>query len=156
MKILTLLAALATALVTVLATATTLAPPAVARTPEATYQHQIFTATNHQRARHHRVAFKRQRCVQKYAVRQARRMARQDRMFHQDLGRVLRDCGLRAAGENVAYGYRSGRSVVNDGWMHSKGHRANILNRQFRLLGVGARRSADGTWYAAQVFGRRA
>ena len=39
--------------------------------------------------------------------------------------------------------------------MRSAGHRANILDREFRLLGSGARRSGDGTWYAAQVFGRK-
>jgi uncharacterized protein YkwD len=120
-----------------------------------TYQRQAFSATNHQRHRHDRVALRHQDCVQRYAVRQARRMARQERMFHQDLGRVLRACGLRMAGENVAYGYPSGRSVVNDGWMHSEGHRENILNPAYRLLGIAARRSDDGTWYASQVFGRR-
>ena len=39
--------------------------------------------------------------------------------------------------------------------MRSEGHRANILSRGFRLVAVGARRDGDGTWYAAQVFGRR-
>ncbi len=134
-----------------------LAPTATAQAaaPEHTYQRQAFAATNQQRDRHDRVQLRHQRCVQKYAVRQARRMARQERMFHQDLGRVLRACGLRMAGENVAYGYRSGRAVVNDGWMHSRGHRENILNPSYRLLGLGARRGDDGRWYAAQVFGRR-
>jgi uncharacterized protein YkwD len=141
---------------TILVLAATLAPlPAQARTPEGAYQRQVFVATNHQREQHHRADFRRQACVQKYAVRQARRMARQDRMFHQDLARVLRDCRLSVAGENVAAGYRTGRSAVDDGWMQSEGHRDNILNRRFRLLGAGARQSADGTWYAAQVFGGR-
>jgi uncharacterized protein YkwD len=137
------------------ATVTLWAAPAVAQAPAPAYQRQAFAATNHQRAQHDRVPLRHQDCVQEYAVRQARRMAHQDRMFHQDLGPVLRSCGLRMVGENVAYGYRTGRSVVNDGWMHSAGHRANILKRSYRLLGVGARRSADGTWYASQVFGRR-
>jgi uncharacterized protein YkwD len=132
------------------------AAPAEAAAPAAErYQHQALDATNRARHHHDRAALRAQACVQRYAERQARRMARQDRMFHQDLGPVLRDCGLLIAGENVAMGYPSGRSVVNDGWMHSAGHRANILNPSYRLLGVGARRSADGTWYAAQVFGRR-
>ena len=129
--------------------------PAAAQSPERSYQDQAFTATNQQRDRHDRSALSHQDCVQRYAVRQAARMARQDRMFHQDLGPVMRDCGLRMAGENVAYGYPTGRSVVNAGWMHSEGHRANILNPSYRLLGVGARRSDEGRWYAAQVFGRR-
>jgi uncharacterized protein YkwD len=56
--------------------------------------------------------------------------------------------------ENVAYGYDTGRKVVR-GWMHSEGHRRNILNGKFRLLGMAVRRSDNGTPYAAQVFGRR-
>ena len=46
--------------------------------------------------------------------------------------------------------------MVNDGWMNSEGHRANILNPSFRLMGIGARKGHDGRWYVAQVFGRRA
>lgn len=43
------------------------------------------------------------------------------------------------AGENIAWGegyLASARSTVN-GWMHSPGHRANILNRTFREIGLG-------------------
>jgi uncharacterized protein YkwD len=130
--------------------------PAQAATPQATYQRQAFSATNQQRELHDRVQLRRQDCVQRFAVRQATRMARQERMFHQDLGPVLRRCGLSVAGENVAYGYLSGKVVVNLGWMRSEGHRANILHRGFRLMGIGARQSDNGQWYVAQVFGRRA
>ena len=38
-------------------------------------------------------------------------------------------------GENLAAGYRTAASVV-DGWMHSPGHRANILGRDFNEVGV--------------------
>lgn len=119
------------------------------------YQNQALQATNRVRHHHERAGFRTQDCVQRFAERQARRMARQDRMFHQELRPVLERCGLTTVGENVAYGYPNGRSVVNQGWMRSEGHRENILNRQFRLMGMGARQSADGTWYAAQVFGGR-
>jgi uncharacterized protein YkwD len=37
--------------------------------------------------------------------------------------------------------------------MGSTGHRQNILNPSYRLLGVGAAQDTDGHWYAAQVFG---
>ncbi|MGB0100879.1 MAG: CAP domain-containing protein [Nocardioides sp.] len=129
--------------------------PAEARSPQATYQNQVFSATNQQRVKHDRPKFRKQKCVQRFAVKQARKMARQERMFHQDLSPILRRCGLDRVGENVAYGFRSGPSAVT-AWMHSTGHRRNILNRGFRLLGVGARKSDDGIWYAAQVFGRKA
>jgi uncharacterized protein YkwD len=44
-----------------------------------------------------------------------------------------------AFGENIAWGMRSQgtpRSIVG-AWMNSSGHRANILNRDFREIGVG-------------------
>ena len=82
-------------------------------------------------------------------------MAQQEQLFHQDLGDLSRECKLATAGENVAYGYRTGKSVVNDGWMNSEGHRGNILNPSFRLMGIGARKGHDGRWYVSQVFGAR-
>jgi uncharacterized protein YkwD len=130
--------------------------PAQAATPQATYQRQAFSATNNQRELHDRVQLRKQDCLQRFAVRQAATMARQEEMFHQDLRTVLRRCELSFAGENVAYGYLSGKLVVNLGWMRSEGHRANILHRGFRLMGIGARRSEHGQWYVAQVFGRKA
>lgn len=41
----------------------------------------------------------------------------------------------REAGENLAVGY-AGAAAVVDGWMHSPGHRANILNAAFTEVGV--------------------
>ena len=95
-------------------------------------------------------------CLKHAAVRQAKAMAQREEIFHQDLGALMKNCKLNTAGENVAYGYRSGVSVVNDGWMNSDGHRANILNPSFTLIGIGARLGHDGRWYVSQVFGRRA
>jgi uncharacterized protein YkwD len=122
---------------------------------EKKYAAQAFTATNANRADNGLRALKPQDCLQHAAVRQARLMAQQEEIFHQDLRRVLRDCGLNTAGENVAYGFPTGRSVVNDGWMNSEGHRANILNTSFTLMGIGARKGHNGQWYVAQVFGRK-
>ena len=137
------------------APATPAAPKARATNATTTYQNDVYRVTNRVRARHHLATFGHQRCVQHFAVRQATRMANQDRMFHQDLRRVLNRCGLSLAGENVAYGFADGRSVVMLGWMLSPPHRANILKSGYRLLGAGARRSDTGVWYASQVFGTR-
>ncbi len=125
------------------------------RTAEQKYAQQAFTATNANRTQHGLRALRANDCLRHAAVRQARLMAQQEQMFHQDLGRVLQDCGLSTAGENVAYGYPSGRSVVVDGWMNSEGHRANILSPAFRLMGIGARKGHNGRWYVAQVFGAK-
>ena len=118
------------------------------------FQHQARVVTNNIRDNHDVASLEKTTCVQRFARRQARRMANQDRMFHQDLRRVLNRCNLSGVGENVAYGYPTGRAVVR-AWMRSEGHRANILNRGYRVLGMAMRRSDDGTPYAAQVFGRR-
>src|SRR5690349_20554932 len=41
----------------------------------------------------------------------------------------------REVGENLAVGYPTAESVV-DGWMHSPGHRANVLGSDFEEVGV--------------------
>ena len=41
-----------------------------------------------------------------------------------------------SAGENIAAGQKTSEQVMND-WMHSSGHRANILNKDYTQLGVG-------------------
>ncbi len=118
------------------------------------YANAAFRGTNDRRAAHDLRRLSRGDCLQDFARRQARRMANQQRMFHQDLGRVMSTCNLVAAGENVAYGYSSGRATVR-AWMHSPGHRANILSRTYRGMGLAARKSG-GVWYVAQVFGKHA
>lgn len=55
-----------------------------------------------------------------------------------------------AGGENIAEGYTSPEAVM-DGWMHSDGHRRNILDCSFTTIGVGV--TTKG-WYWVQDFGR--
>lgn len=125
-----------------------------AQSQQATFKSAALRATNSARVHHDLNALDADQCLLRFAAQQAEEMARQELMFHQDLGPVLRTCGLGVAGENVAFGSSSGRDVVQ-AWMHSPGHRANILNRGYRLVAVAARESASGRWYSAQVFGRR-
>lgn len=49
-------------------------------------------------------------------------------------------------GENIAYGsgLYSAPEVVVDNWMHSKAHRAVILTKCFRNIGIGVTRCDDG------------
>ena len=51
-----------------------------------------------------------------------------------------------AYGENIAYGGgdRGTPKKMVKGWMNSSGHRANILNRDFRDFGVGFRQGVPG------------
>jgi uncharacterized protein YkwD len=57
----------------------------------------------------------------------------------ENVGYIVGGLSRWAYGENIAWGVReegTPRSIVS-AWMHSSGHRANILNRDFRELGVG-------------------
>ncbi|MFF6883204.1 CAP domain-containing protein [Streptomyces sp. NPDC012421] len=55
-------------------------------------------------------------------------------------------------GENIAMGQTTAEQVM-EGWMNSPGHRANILNCDFKEIGVGVH--TDGGPYWTQVFGAR-
>ncbi|MER8184535.1 sigma-70 family RNA polymerase sigma factor [Kitasatospora sp. NPDC094015] len=54
-------------------------------------------------------------------------------------------------GENIARGQQDAAAVM-DAWMHSDGHRANILNCAFTELGVGVHTGKGGPWWT-QDFG---
>jgi uncharacterized protein YkwD len=123
-------------------------------TPEQ-YGRSAVRATNAVRTAHHLHRLRADACLQRFAASQARRMAAQRRMFHQDIRRPLRACHLSSVGENVAAGFRTGRDVVRNGWMKSPPHRANLLRRSHRLVAVAARKGSDGRWYASQLLGRR-
>ncbi|MDR3083763.1 MAG: CAP domain-containing protein [Streptomyces sp.] len=53
-------------------------------------------------------------------------------------------------GENIARGQANAQSVM-DAWMHSPGHRANILNCDFTTLGVGVHFGSGGPWWTQNV-----
>ena len=136
-----------------LAALLTAAPTASARTA-ADLEDAVHTATNLVRLDYDLVQLRKKGCVDRFANRQAKKMAAEDDMFHQDLSKILDACGLSLVGENVAFGYTKAGAVLK-AWMASPGHRANILEPRYRQLGVGARKSDDGVWYVAQVFGRK-
>ncbi|MBV1949628.1 MULTISPECIES: CAP domain-containing protein [Streptomyces] len=54
-------------------------------------------------------------------------------------------------GENIARGQADAAAVM-EAWMNSPGHRANILNCDFKTLGVGVHMASGGPWWT-QDFG---
>jgi uncharacterized protein YkwD len=56
--------------------------------------------------------------------------------------------------ENIARGQATPAAVM-EAWMGSPDHRANILNCEFKAIGVGVARSASGQLFWTQDFGRR-
>ena len=134
--------------------ASLLAQPAVAAplTPNR-YAFQAFQLTNDFRSGSQIPRLAKSACLQQFAASHAQRMASKRRLYHQKLDPIFDTCGLSMVGENVSAGYRTGKATVR-GWMRSKFHRANILNRQYRLMAVAARKGGDNQWYVVQIFGR--
>lgn len=129
--------------------------PAHAASSSDTYESDVARYVNAERTKQKRAKLSGSSCLDRYAEAQARRMAEARKIFHQDLGPILRACKMRLVGENVAVGYSSGKAVTA-GWMASSGHRANILKKDYRLRATGAVKGGDGRWYVALVFGRKA
>jgi uncharacterized protein YkwD len=73
-----------------------------------------------------------------------------------DLPNRARESGVRwrSLAENIALnqGYNDPVTLAVDQWMHSSGHRANILRGIFTHSAVGIARAADGRVYLTQVF----
>lgn len=66
---------------------------------------------------------------------------------------ALKEAGVsyNGAGENIAWGQKTPEEVVT-AWMNSPGHRANILNKNFKYIGVGNLQNSSGTQYWVQLF----
>ena len=66
---------------------------------------------------------------------------------------VLTENGIsfQSSGENIAWGQSSPEEVMN-GWMNSSGHRANILNPDFKKIGVGFYQNQAGRKFWTQLF----
>ena len=92
-------------------------------------------------------------CVDGFADRWARRLANRDQFFHQDLGPIMYQCGLSTAGEILAMGGVTPRQMVRM-WLRSPGHRSILLDRSYRVVGVGAKLGDNGAWYGCIDFGR--
>ena len=59
-------------------------------------------------------------------------------------------------GENLAYGDFANDKELVDAWMNSKGHRENILNKNYEEIGIAVGRemfNGRETWIAVQSFG---
>ena len=92
----------------------------------------------------------------------ADQMARSGRLAHEWSGARYPkpEDRLAAAGyqwsayaENIAMGQRNAAEAM-DSWMHSSGHKANILHKTATEIGVGIARDSSGQPYYVQVFAR--
>ena len=121
-----------------------------------TYAQQVVNLVNVERAREGLTPLTLDTTVTKAA--NVRAMEIQSSFSHtrpngSSFSTVLGENGVsyRGSGENIAYGQRSPEEVVT-GWMNSPGHRANIMNQNFKNIGVGHAQNSNGTQYWVQLF----
>jgi len=116
------------------------------------WQDRVLELTNRRRHAHGVRPLKAGTCPDHFAETWTRHMALTHDFEHQSLTPFFKRCqGIHTAGENIAYGYETPGALVS-AWMHSKGHRENILNPHFHRIGVAGWRDSGGTTYATQDF----
>ena len=134
------------------------APANAAVVSEAKMQGDVAYLTNKQRALHGCKAIHLDARLTNAARAHSAYMATGGAFSHIGRGGSTFDARIRTAGyprpagENIAYGYRSGLDVMK-AWLASPGHRANLLNCSFTTLGVGTVYASSGTPYVTQDFG---
>jgi uncharacterized protein YkwD len=113
---------------------------------------QMLRLLNRVRRQHGLPVFRINRELSTRAFRHSKRMARANDVFHtQDLYRLVRSYEPSMWGENV--GMAQYLKTVRRLWMHSAGHRANILKRGFRRVGVGAVKARGVMWVTVIFYG---
>ena len=111
-------------------------------------QNEVLTELNADRKANRLSALAVQADAQAKAQAWAERLARENKLYHSTLsdGIRVRWCSL---GENVGYG--GSVAAIEDAYMRSSGHRANILSTKWNGVGVGYAKSGTRV-YTVQVF----
>ena len=126
--------------------------------PPSVEEQFLFKSANHERAEQGLPQLKWDEALAVAARKHAALMADQEELSHRLPGEAALDTRIAQAGarfssvgENVAIGPEP--PEIHIGWMHSPGHRANILGTRFNALGVGVVQR-DGQFYAVEDFSR--
>ena len=111
-------------------------------------QNEVLTELNADRKANRLSALAVQADAQAKAQAWAERLARENKLYHSTLsdGIKVRWCSL---GENVGYG--GSVAAIEDAYMRSSGHRANILSTKWNGVGVGYARNGNRI-FTVQVF----
>ena len=121
---------------------------------------EVVDLTNVERIGHARTPLRANSRLMRAAQMHAEQMARAGQLAHvlPNAAYPRAEDRLAAAnyrwqtyGENVALGQSSAAAVL-ESWMHSRGHRTNILNPDFTEMGAGYAIDRAGRPYYVQVF----
>ena len=113
---------------------------------------------NVEREKNHLKPLKIDNRLNKIAIVKAKDMAREKKMSHtsKKFGvtfNLIKKEGISytKAGENIASGHKT-PEFVTERWLKSKGHRKNILERDYRFIGIGKATDNNGKIYLVQIF----
>lgn len=154
----TVAAALATTLIVTLLTTVTLAPAQAAQVRTAsmasaadTYEQRVQRLVNKRRAARGLPRLRLARCADGTAENWSRHLASTDKFYHQSMSYLLSRCNASYAGETLGRGTMSPRRLVRL-WMRSSTHRAVLISRKSRRIGVGVTPDKYGRWVVAANF----
>lgn len=124
----------------------------------ATYELKVIQLCNVQRARYGLPALSQDTKLMQLCKMKSQDMAYRNYFSHNSpvygsAFNMLKNYGVKfvAAGENIAGGQKTPDAVVTS-WMNSPGHRANILNRVYKEIGVGIATDRYGRLVWTQIF----
>jgi uncharacterized protein YkwD len=115
---------------------------------------EFLHLTNADRTEHDRRELRLARVVSRYATRHSREMADAGRIFHsseEQLRHALAGTDWSFAGENVGVG--ASLESLEDAFMASADHRANILKRPYDHAAVGVVVARDRVWITVVFYG---
>jgi uncharacterized protein YkwD len=113
-----------------------------------TYENQVKRYVNDERRKRGLPALSWATCTDTAAERWASYLASHDAFYHQSMTALLRRCNARYAGETLAKGNITPRTLVTL-WMNSPVHRHVMLSSSPHRIGIGAVPDRLGEWVVA-------
>jgi uncharacterized protein YkwD len=138
--------------------AKSLSTTSTAKAEDEKFEQRVLELINQERARAGLAPVSYNGALDNAAEKHAQHMSIVGKMAHEGIGdgdpgeRIRAEGWRKAWGENVATGQTSPEQVVRE-WMNSPDHRRNILDPNFRTMGVGYVTAGNGRSYWAQEFG---
>lgn len=117
--------------------------------PSVDYRYNLLNAHNKYHSRTMTLSFE----LNDYAQKHAEWMAHNNNLKHSTETQLhgLLSHNYHIAAENIARGQKTVDEVMYS-WLHSPGHKSNIVNTQHREVGFGCARSHNGQLYWCAVF----
>lgn len=132
------------------ATSSSASSPVMSR---AVYEKQVQHRVNVVRKAHGLPSLRLASCTDDVAERWNTHLAKNDLFYHQSMWDILDRCDATYAGETLGRGAITPRVLVRM-WMHSEGHRAVLMSRVARRIGVASQKDAFGRWVTTADFMR--